>query len=75
MSEWKLTEEQTRTKIAELLDLCNDARMNMWMFSGITAGVLDGDLVEKLAIEELPKRSHEVQRYWLGACNCHGQLN
>lgn len=75
MSDWRLTEGQTRAKVIELLDGCNQQRMDVWMFSGITAGVLDAEVVETVLNEELWRRSHEVQRYWLGACNCHGQLN
>lgn len=64
----RLDEAATRSKVIELLDACNSSRMDMWMFSGITAGVLDADLVERIMNEELWKRTHEVREYWLGPC-------
>jgi hypothetical protein len=71
----KLTEDQHRAKLIELLDRMSDRRMNLWIVTGTLSHVLDGDLIERLMREEIPRRSHEVQRYWLGMCNCHGQLN
>lgn len=35
----------------------------------------DPTAVETRLREELATASHEVQAFWLGACNCHGQLN
>lgn len=71
----RLDEAQHRAKIIELLERMDSRRMDMWIFSGITAGVLDGDLVERLLNEEIHKLSPEVATYWLGEpCNCNGQL-
>lgn len=71
----KLDEAQTRAKVIELLDGMNQARMDLWMLSGITAGVLDPELVERLLNEELHNRSQEVVTFWVGPCNCGGHLN
>lgn len=65
---WRLNEEQTRAKAIELLDMCNSNRLDAWIFSGISAGVLDADLVEKVLNEELHRRSPDVQHYWKGPC-------
>lgn len=65
-----LTEEQIRAKVIELLDGKDMNRMNMWLFSGITAQVLNPSLVEKVLGEEIGLRSHEVQAYWQGECPC-----
>lgn len=72
---WKLDEAQTRARAVELLDGCNANRMDAWLFSGITAGVIDPDIAEKVLTEELPRRSHDVFVYWTGPCNCHARLN
>lgn len=64
----RLDDAAIRAKVIELYDRCDLTRM---LASGIAAGVLDPDLVERAMIEELPRRSHDVQRYWLGACDCH----
>ena len=72
---FRLTEQQIRDKVIELLDLCNQRRMDMWIMSGVTAGVLDASLVAKVLVEEIDRREHDVKRFWKGACNCHGQLN
>lgn len=65
---WRLTEDQTRAKAIELLEACNSRRMDGWIFSGVSSGVLDPDIVERVLTEELPGRSHEVRHYWLGPC-------
>ena len=75
MNENALPEAAIRAKVIELLDMCNQARLDMWTYSGITAGVLDAEVVERVLNEEMPNRSHDVQTYWLGPCNCHGKLN
>lgn len=72
---FRLDEAQTRAKVIELLELCNSRRMDVWVWSGVSTGTLDVDIISRAMLEELPKRSHEVQRYWKGTCNCHGQLN
>lgn len=71
----RLTEDQHRAKIIELLDRMSQTRMDMWIVSGIEAGVLDSEVIERVLAEEVGRRSHEVQAFWLGACNCCGQLN
>jgi diketogulonate reductase-like aldo/keto reductase len=71
----KLTEDATRRKVIELLEMCNSNRMDMWTYSGIKTGVLDADVVQRVMKEEVGRRSHQVQMYWLGECNCDGHLN
>lgn len=71
---WVLTEEEIRTKVRELLDYMSQDRMDVWIFSGVTSGVLDPDLVEKCLNEELHTRSLEVKAYWFDACGVCGQL-
>lgn len=71
----KLDEDQIRAKVIELLDGCCVARMDAWMISGIIAGVLDADLVERVLNEEIHLRSQEVRRFWCGGCNCDGRWN
>mgnify|MGYP001581331938 CR=1 FL=1 len=71
----KLSETAIRAKVAELFDGCNQARLDMWLFSGIRAGVLDADIVERILNEEIHLRSREVQAFWGAPCNCHGTLN
>lgn len=71
----KLTEDAVRAKVIELLEMCNSNRMDVWAISGIRAGVLDADIVERVMSEEIGRRSHQVQTYWLGECNCDGHLN
>lgn len=75
MSDYRLSEDAIRAKVIELLDMCNANRMDIWALSGITAGVLDADVVTRVLVEEMGSRSHEVQMYWFGSCNCHGQMN
>lgn len=72
---WKLTEEQMRAKVIELLDGRNQARMDLWTFSGTLAGVIDGEIYERVMSEEIPRRSHDVQVFWLGICTCAGHPN
>lgn len=72
MSEFRLTEEQHRAKIIELLNNMNQARMDVWISTGILAGVLDGPTIERVLNEELHCRSHEVTEFWLGVCTCAG---
>lgn len=67
----RLDDAAIRAKVIELYDRCDLTGMNLWLASGIVSGVLDPDLAERAMIEELPRRSHDVQRYWLGACDCH----
>lgn len=74
MTGWVLTEQQIRNKVIELFDMCNKARLDMWIISGVETGVLDADLIRRAMNEELPRRSHEVQRFWLLA-NRHGRWN
>ena len=48
---------------------CGDSatvKLEMKLAEGVTARIMR---------EELPRRSHEVQRFWLGECNCDGHLN
>ncbi len=65
----KLDEAATRTKVIELLDGMSQVRLDLWVISGTTAGVLDPVLVENLLLEELPKRSQEVIDFWNGPCD------
>lgn len=65
----ELTEEQTRAKVVELLDMRNLARFNMWVESGILTGVLDSCLVERVMNEEIGNRSLDVQLYWMAPCD------
>lgn len=72
----KLDEAAIRAKVVELFAGRSQQRMDMWLFSGISAGVIDADIAERVLNEEIHKLSHEIQHYWLGApCNCNGQLN
>jgi hypothetical protein len=72
----KLSEAQIRRKAIELLDGRNMTRMNLWMSSGILAGVIPADVVERVLNEEIVRRTPHVQEYWLGEpCNCRGHLN
>lgn len=72
---WKLTEPQIRAKAIELLDMCNAARMDAWIYSGVTAGVLDADLLAHVLIDEIPRRARDVQVYWGGGRNRRGLMN
>ena len=71
----RLTEEQIRAKVIELLDGMSQQRLDMWIISGCFAGVFDAEVVERVLTEELPNRSHEVIEFWGGPCNCTGHLN
>lgn len=64
----RLDEAQHRAKIIELLDGMSQVRMDVWISSGVLAGVLDGETIERVMNEELPRRSHEVQEFWMGPC-------
>lgn len=70
----KLDEAQIRAKVVELLDGKDMNRMNMWLFSGVTAQVLDPSIVERVLGEEIRLRSHDVQAYWHGDCDCGCEL-
>lgn len=75
-ADWSLTEAEIRRKVVELLDNCNMTRLNLWMSSGIIAGVLDSDLVGVALLEEMPRRSQHVREYWLDQpCTCQGHPN
>ena len=71
----RLSEEAVRAKVIELFDSMNEVRMNMWLVSGVANGVLDPSITENIMAEEIFRRSHTVQMYWLGTCNCKGQMN
>lgn len=66
----KLDETAIRAKVIELLDRCNESRLNLWLISGITAGVFQEDVARRIIREELPHRSDEVRLYWDGSCGC-----
>jgi hypothetical protein len=70
-----LNEQEIRAKVIELLDGCNQVRLELWMVSGVRAGVLDHALVERVMLEEIGRRSTEVTEYWLKPCNCDGAMN
>lgn len=71
-----LTEDQIRRKVVELFDHCNMVRMNMWLSSGVIAGVLDADVVERVMVDEIERRSQHVREYWLDEpCTCQGRPN
>lgn len=70
-----LSESETREKVAELLDGMDQTRMDYWLLTGIMTGQIDGATFEKVMTEEVLNRSHEVQQYWLGTCNCTGHMN
>ena len=75
-SEWRLTEDQIRAKVIELLDGMNARRMDMWIMSGTLAGVIDGEIYQRVMVEEIHRRSPEVTLYWLGQpCDCLGHPN
>lgn len=71
----QLSEAAIRRRVIELLDGCNDTRLNLWLLTGTVSGTFGDIEVGKIMEEELPRRSHKVQRYWLGDCNCDGHLN
>lgn len=76
MKDDRLTEDEIRRKVVELLDNCNMARMNLWSSSGIVAGVLDAEVVERVMVEEVVRRRQHVQEYWLDQpCTCQGHPN
>ena len=64
----RLTEDQIRAKVIELYDRCDQRRMDLWLFSGIRAGVIDADIAEKVMNEEIHRRSKLVREFWLGPC-------
>lgn len=64
----KLTEEQIRAKVRELYLRKSQKRMDIWIWSGIQAGVLDGELVEQALNEELANVPAEVRAWWLQPC-------
>lgn len=70
-----LPEAAVRAKVIELLDGCNQNRLDMWTSSGISVGVLDPEMTERILNEEILRRSPAVQNYWLRPCNCRGELN
>lgn len=70
-----LPEAAVRAKVIELLNMCNPRRLDVWLDSGIRAGVLDAALVERCLNEEIVQRSPEVKAFWLAPCNCRGDLN
>jgi len=70
----KLDEDQIRAKVIELLDRKNLGRMNMWISSGVLAGVLDSDIVERVMNEEINRRSLDVQLYWSAPCDICGPM-
>lgn len=70
-----LPEAAVRAKVIELLNMCNRRRLDMWLDSGVRAGVLDIAVVERCLNEEILQRATEVKAYWLAPCNCRGHLN
>lgn len=72
----RLDEAAIRAKVIELFRGLDHRRMDMWLLSGISAGVIDADIAERVMNEEIHNLHPDIQDYWLGApCNCHGQLN
>jgi hypothetical protein len=68
---WKLSEDEVRAKVVELLLGMNQTRMDLWSSSGIIAGVLDSDMVARVLTEEVVQRPPHVQEFWLGQpCTC-----
>lgn len=73
---WSLTEPEIRRKVIELLDRRNMNLLNLWMSSGILAGVIDADVVEQVLAEEILRRDQHVKEYWLDQpCTCQGHPN
>ena len=58
--------------LAEALAGRDSGRLTEVALSLNALGVPD---VTELATAELIRQPHEIQRFWLGPCNCHGQLN
>lgn len=70
-----LSADQVRALVIEKLDACDMEDLNHWMFAGILLGEFGEASVTDIMTEEIPRRSHAVQLYWLGECNCAGHLN
>lgn len=71
---WMLTEDEIRAKVIELLDYMSQARMDLWIETGVLTGVLDAGLVEKCLNEEIHTRSLEVKQFWYDPCKICGNL-
>lgn len=64
----------TRADVRAALLACDQPAMDRLMLLLGLSGHQDTD-VEAVLREELAAAGHEVQRFWLGDCNCHGRLN
>lgn len=67
--------EQGRELIRKALEACDQKMMDHLVIHMVLTGAFSDADVERTMRQELAVASHEVQEYWLGGCNCHGQLN
>lgn len=71
----RLEAHEIRAKVIELLDGMDAMRMDLWLSSGIIAGVIDPDIFALVMHQEVVRRSQHVQEYWLEQpCDCGERL-